>query len=213
MYRYLKYLEYMVKKSGTALMLNTEVTPEFVADKKPDVLIMAVGATPIVPNIPGIKDGKVIMAADVYKPGTAVGSKVVILGGGLVGTEEGINLAMQGKDVTVVEMLDDIARDANWIHRIALDQELEKFAGHLKVVTGTKGKAVTEEGLLCEGPDAKEVLFKAETVICAVGFEALTFAVDRLRHAAPEFYSIGDCIKPRKVYDAVRSAYDTAMDL
>jgi 2,4-dienoyl-CoA reductase-like NADH-dependent reductase (Old Yellow Enzyme family)/thioredoxin reductase len=213
MCRFRRYLEYMVKKSGTAVKLNTEVTPELISSEKPDVLIMAVGATPIEPDIPGIRDKKVIMAAEVYKPGTTTGNRVVILGGGLVGTEEGINLAMQGKDVTIVEMLDDIARDANWIHRVALLQELEKYAKHLKVFTGTKGKAVTEDGLLGEERDGKEVLFKAETVICAVGYKALTSAVDRLRYAAPEFYCIGDCVKPRKVFDAIRGGYETAMKL
>ena len=87
------------------------------------------------------------MAENVYKPDAAIGNKVVILGGGLVGVEEGINLAMQGKDVTVVEMLSEIVRDTNWIHRIAIEGELEKYSKQLKIVTGTRGKAVTEEGL------------------------------------------------------------------
>jgi 2,4-dienoyl-CoA reductase-like NADH-dependent reductase (Old Yellow Enzyme family)/thioredoxin reductase len=213
MERFRKHLEYMVKKSATVVMLNTEVTPEFVAIENPDVVIAAVGATPIVPNIPGIKNKKVLMAENIYKPNAVIGNKAVILGGGLVGTEEGINLAMQGKDVTVVEMLGEIARDANWIHRIALLQEVEKYARNLKVVTGTKGKAVTEEGLVCEGPDGKEVLYHADTVICAVGYKALTSVVEKLRGTAPEFYNIGDCVKPRKVFDAIRTGYDTAMDL
>ena len=55
MCRFRNYLEYQVKKSGTVVMLNTEVTPEFVAAQNPDALIVAVGATPIVPDIPGIK--------------------------------------------------------------------------------------------------------------------------------------------------------------
>ena len=213
MCRFRKYLEYMVKKSGMVVMLNTEVTPEFVATQNPDVVIAAVGAAPIVPNLPGIKSKKVVMAENIYKPSVSVGNKVVILGGGLVGTEEGINLAMQGKDVTVVEMLGEVARDANWIHRLAVMLELEKYAGNLKVVTGVKGKAVTEEGLLCEDSEGREVLYPADTVICAVGYKALTPVVDKLRGTAPEFYFIGDCVRPRKVYDAIRTGYDTAMDL
>ena len=84
---------------------------------------------------------------------------------------------------------------------------------HVKVVTGTKGKAITEEGLLCEGPDGKEVLYKADTVICAVGQKALNSIVDKLRGTAPEFYFIGDCVKPQKVTEAVKAGYDAAMDL
>ena len=210
LHKFRKHLEYMVKASGTVIMLNTEVTPEFVASQHPDVLIVAVGATPIVPNIPGIRSKKVVIANDIHNEGVKIGDRVVVLGGGAVGCEEGLYLAMNGKDVTVVEMLGDVAQDVNRVHRIGLMIELRKY---VKVVTNTKGKAVTEEGLLCEGPDGKEVLYKADTVICAVGQKALTSIVDQLRGTAPEFYYIGDCVKPQKVTEAVRTGYDTVMDL
>jgi pyruvate/2-oxoglutarate dehydrogenase complex dihydrolipoamide dehydrogenase (E3) component len=203
----------MVKKSGAVIMLNTEITPEFLAAQGPDVLIVAVGAAPIVPDMPGIKDKKVIMAEDVYRPTIEIGNKVVIMGGGLVGVEEAINLAMQGKVVTVVEMLDEIARDSNRLHKIALNLELEKFARNLKVVTRTRGKEVNEWGLVCEGPDGREVFFEADSVICAVGYKPLTMDFDQMRGSVPEFYCIGDCVRPGKVFDAIHTAYDTAINL
>ena len=211
LHRFKKHLEYMVKASGTVVMLNTEVTPKFVASQNPDVLIAAVGATPIVPDMPGIRSKKVVIANDIHNAGVKTGDKVVIIGGGLVGCDEAVYLAQNGKDVTVVEMLDDIARDANRRLKMALGIEFRKY--NVKVVTNTKGKAVTEEGLLCEGPDGKEVLYKADTVICAVGQKALTSVVDKLRGTVPEFYDIGDCVKPQKVTEAVRAGYNTAMDL
>jgi 2,4-dienoyl-CoA reductase-like NADH-dependent reductase (Old Yellow Enzyme family)/thioredoxin reductase len=210
LHKFRKHLEYMLKASNAVVMLNTEVTPEFVASQNPDVLIAAVGATPIVPNIPGIHSKKVVMAEDIHNADVKIGDKVVILGGGLVGCEEGLYLATTGKDVTVVEMLDEVAQDADWIHRLGLMLELDTY---VKVVTSTKGKAITEEGLLCEGPDGKEVLHKADTVICAVGYKALTSVVEQLRSTAPEFYYIGDCVKPKNVTEAIRTGYDTAMDL
>lgn len=210
LHRFRKHLEYMVKASGVTVMLNTEVTPKFVATQNPDALIVAVGAIPIVPDIPGINGKKVVMANDIHNAGVRIGDRVVILGGGMVGCEEGVYLAMKGKDVTLVEMLDEVAQDVNRVHRIALMIELGK---HVKVVTGTRGKAITEEGLLCEGPDGKEVLYKADTVICAVGQKALTSVVDKLRGIAPEFYCVGDCVRPQKVTEAIKMGYDTAMDL
>jgi pyruvate/2-oxoglutarate dehydrogenase complex dihydrolipoamide dehydrogenase (E3) component len=213
LYKFQKYLEYMVKKSDTVVMLNTEVTPEFVVSQHPDALIVAVGSTPIVPRIPGLDNKNVVMAEDIHNPDVKIGEKVVILGGGLVGTEEGLHLAMSGKDVTVVEMLGEVARDANKWHRLALMQELEKYAGNLKVVTGTKGKAVTKEGLLCEGPDGKEILYKADTVMFAVGYKALRPVVEQMRGTVTEFYDIGDCVKPQKVTEAIRAGYETALDL
>jgi hypothetical protein len=101
------------------------------------------------------------------KPGVKVGKRVIIMGGGLVGCDEAIHLAMQGKDVTVVEMLDNYARDANEALKIALGIEFCRY--NIKVMTNTKGKAVQDEGILFTGPEGKEVLCKADTVVCAVG--------------------------------------------
>ncbi|MBN1367178.1 MAG: FAD-dependent oxidoreductase [Dehalococcoidales bacterium] len=208
--RFRKHLEYMVNASGTVVMLNTEVTPELVAFHHPDVVIAAVGAEPIVPRIPGIRGKNVVMANDIHKPGVKVGKKVVVMGGGIVGCDEAIYLAMQGKNVTVVDMLDGYERE-NIFLKLTLDVELRKCK--IKLMTNTKGKAVVKEGLLCTDPDGKEVLYKADTVVCAVGQQALTSVVDRLRDTAPEFYSIGDCVKPQKILEAVTGGYDVGMDL
>jgi 2,4-dienoyl-CoA reductase-like NADH-dependent reductase (Old Yellow Enzyme family)/NADPH-dependent 2,4-dienoyl-CoA reductase/sulfur reductase-like enzyme len=209
--RFKKYLEYMVNASGAVVMLNTEVTPELVAFHHPDVLIAAVGAEAIIPDIPGIQGKNVVIANDIHKPGTKIGKKVVIMGGGLVGCDEALYLAMQGKEVTIVEMLDDYGQDANHFIKMGLGMEFRKY--NIKVMTNTKGKAVEEEGLLCTGPEGKEVLYKADTVVCAVGQKSLTSVVDKLRGTAPEFYFIGDCVKPHKITEAVTAGYDAAMDL
>jgi 2,4-dienoyl-CoA reductase-like NADH-dependent reductase (Old Yellow Enzyme family)/thioredoxin reductase len=209
--RFRKHLEYMLNASGGVVLLNTEVTPEFVASQRPDVLIAAVGAEPIVPNIPGIRGKNVVIANDIHKPGVEIGKKVVIMGGGLVGCDEAIYLAMQGKDVTVVEMLGDYARDVNDFLKLAIVAEIRRLS--VKMMTNTKGKAVKEDGLLCTNPEGKEVLYKADTVVCAVGQKPLTPVVDQLRGTAPEFYVIGDCMKPQKIIEAVTGGYDAAMDL
>jgi 2,4-dienoyl-CoA reductase-like NADH-dependent reductase (Old Yellow Enzyme family)/thioredoxin reductase len=206
-----KHLEYLVKASGTVVMLNTEVTPEFVAFQHPDALIAAVGAVPLIPDIPGIHGQNVIIASDIHTPSTKIGEKVVIIGGGLVGCDEAVYLAMQGKEVIIVEMLEDFARDANDFLKIALGIEFRKY--NIRVMTNTRGKAIQEQGLLCIGPEDNEMLLKADTVVCAAGYRPLTSVVDQLRGTAPEFYSIGDCVKPQKITEAVAAGYDAAMDL
>jgi 2,4-dienoyl-CoA reductase-like NADH-dependent reductase (Old Yellow Enzyme family)/thioredoxin reductase len=209
--KFRKHLEYMVRTSGTVVMLNTEVTSEFVASQHADVLIAAVGASPIVPKIPGIPGKNVIIANDIHQPGTHIGERVVVMGGGLVGCDTAIHLAMQGKDVIVIEMLDDYALDAHEALKIALGIEFRKH--HIKVVVNTRGKAVKDEGLLCTSPEGQEILYMANTVICAVGQKSLTSVVDQLRDTAAEFYCIGDCVKPQRVTEAVQAGYDAAMDL
>jgi len=210
LYRFWKYLERQIHKSDVAVMLNTQVTPEFVKKISPDVLIAAVGAEPVVPSIPGINNKNVYFADDIHKPDTKIGNKVVIIGGGLMGCETGIHLKRSGKDVTVLEMLGEPYRDANLMHKRALAMELSKG---ITVKTETKCVEINDKGVAAIGPDGKEQLFEADTVIYAVGIKARTDVVDRLRGSAPEFVWIGDCNKPQKVTEAVRAGYDAAMDI
>ena len=87
MYNFVKVLEGRLAKSGVDVRLNTELTAEQAAAENADVIITAIGAKPIVPPIPGIDNEKVVGLTALHQPEPALGQKVVILGGGLVGSE------------------------------------------------------------------------------------------------------------------------------
>ena len=192
-----------LKNAGVDVRLNTEVTPEYVEKEQPDVLVIAVGAEPIIPPIPGIDGDNVVVANDLSDETERIGQKVVILGGGLVGCEAAVHLAQEGKNVTVVEMLPDVAVDANGRHRPILMQMLEPVTK----LTNMRGVRVTEEGLVCAGADGVETLIPADTVICAVGQRPLRRVVDLFLDSAPEVIQVGDCVQPRRVTDAVFRGY------
>jgi 2,4-dienoyl-CoA reductase-like NADH-dependent reductase (Old Yellow Enzyme family)/thioredoxin reductase len=210
LHKFRKYLENSLKFSNVVVMLNAEVTPKLVATIRPEVLIAALGAEPIVPKMPGIHGDNVVMINDIYKKADKIGKKVLILGGGLVGCEEACHLANAGKDVTIIEMLGEVATDANIFHKAALMVELNKC---VKVITNMKGKAITKEGLLCVDSKGKKRVFKVDTIICAVGQRPLTSVADQLSGTAPEFYSIGDCVKPQNVTQAIRNGFDVAQNI
>jgi pyruvate/2-oxoglutarate dehydrogenase complex dihydrolipoamide dehydrogenase (E3) component len=210
LHRFRRYLEHMVAKAKVKVMLNTTVTPELVRDISPDVLIAAVGAEPIIPSLPGIDGDNVVLAVDVHNEGVSIGDRVVIIGGGLVGCETGLHLAQTGRDVTIIEMLSDVARDANVQHRTALIAQLNKYA---KVYTEMKCTGITSEGVLATGVDGVERLYKADTVIISVGVKSLSDTVEQLRNKAPDFLWIGDCVKPQKVTEAIKSGYDATLDI
>jgi len=211
LYGLIKNLEAQMRKAGVEIRLNTEVTQELVEREAPDVLVLAVGAAPIVPPIPGMDGPKVVLATHLSDEGIAVGKKVVILGGGLVGCESAVHLAQEGKDVTVVEMMKDVAVDANVRQRPIL---LDMFAKlRVKVETRMKGVKITDEGLVCADENGKEKLFKADTVVCSVGQHALRKVVNDLLNAAPEVVQVGDCIKPQKVTEALYRGYHAGLDI
>ena len=107
------------------LRLNTEVTEELIAQEKPDTLIVACGSEPVIPPIPGIEQPIVHHITDLYKKHISVGKKIVIIGGGLAGCEEGLELAWKGHEVSIVEMKDGLAKDAPYIHWRHLLEKLE----------------------------------------------------------------------------------------
>ena len=199
-----------LEAAGVEVRLDTEVTPALCDELKPDALIVAVGAEPLVPTIPGIDGENVVIANDLYKNRDKVGKKVVVLGGGLVGCETAVHLAREGRDVTVVEMLRDVCLDANARHRPILVAELNKSA---KCRTGLKGVRIDGNGLYCTDGDGNELFFKADTVVVAVGQRSSRAAADSLRDCAPEVQEIGDCVKPAQVTQAVFRGHFAALDL
>ncbi len=200
------------KRLGVEIRLNTPVTKEVIDEIKPDAFVCAIGAGKIVPNIPGIDGKNVIHATDIPADVSGLGQKIVVLGGGLVGAEMGIDLAWKGKDVTIVEMMDAVARDVNDFHRSAIGFQIRDHK--IGVHTGIKGTKIDEKGLYGLDKEGKEVFFPADTVVYAVGMKPLWDEVDALREIAPdEFYQIGDCFQVGKVKDATTTGFQTGIDL
>jgi NADPH-dependent 2,4-dienoyl-CoA reductase/sulfur reductase-like enzyme len=198
-----------VRKRPIKLMMDMEVTPEVIREISPDVLIAAVGAEPIIPNIPGIKNRNVVLAASMYDE-DAIGKKVVVVGGGLVGCEEGLHLAHIGKEVTILEMLEKAASTAPYLHWLGLMRELEKSA---KLETRVKCTRITEEGVFAVNEKGEERFYDADTVLLAVGLKPRAAMVESMRDCAPDFVVIGDCLRPATVMEAIHTGYFSAMNI
>lgn len=212
--KFMHVMEQRVLERGQiTLRLNTKVTPELAREIGPDVLIAAVGAKANVPPIPGIDGGNVVFAVGMHESGKTIGHRVAVVGGGLIGCEEALELAKNGHEVTILEMRENVAIDSAYLHREALLLELEKQKDRVAIRCGVRVKAITEKGVEAENSDGKPELFEADTVLVAAGMKPLSDEVEKLRECAPDFQVIGDCLKPRRVLEAVRMGYDAAMHL
>jgi pyruvate/2-oxoglutarate dehydrogenase complex dihydrolipoamide dehydrogenase (E3) component len=207
---YLNSQEKAIVKAGIDLRLNTEVTPQYAEDINADVIISALGARPVKPRIPGIDGSNVLPAEDAYIHPEQTGEKVAILGGGLVGIELGLYLAMLGKKVTIIEMLGSISDGGNFLHVLGLKTEIKRY--HIDLNLNTKALEITDKGVLCETADGQK-LFEADTVIYAVGQRPLQEEASSLRFCAPEFYQIGDCVVPLNITNATSTAFTIARDI
>lgn len=210
LYRFTQCLIRRVESSGVKVTLNQRVDRALAEKVRPDVLIIAAGAQPVIPAIPGIALDKVVSVAQAEANPDALGERVVILGGGLVGCETGIHLGMKGKQVTIVEIRDTLAADVNMFHGMALGQELNKY---VTAVTGGTGTAVTDEGLVYTDREGQEHLLPADAVLCAVGMRACTDVMEELWNVVDEQYVIGDCVRPAQVTQAISDAYYLAKSL
>lgn len=137
------------------------------------------------------------------------GEKVVILGGGLVGTEMSVFLGMQGRKCTVLEMAPKLSYGGNLLQGQALELQYPKYG--IEVYAGTRAVEVTEKGVVGENADGQR-LFEADTVITAMGMKPRIDEAMGLRTCAPDFYLVGDCRAARSIREANWDGHQAALD-
>ena len=205
--RLLNYLSTQIRKLGVTIELGKEATPELVQAVKPDVVFIATGAAPIIPEIPGVEKGKVVTAVNVLLGKKEVGESVVIIGAGLVGCETALYLAQQGKKVTAVELYDAM-RDIYWINAMHLRELLDD--AKVKILTYTNVLEITDEGAVIADEQGNRSTLEADSIVLAAGFEPTRELIEALQDKLPEVYAIGDCIESRRVLNAIWEGFRTA---
>lgn len=198
-----------VKEAGVKVVLNTEVTPEYVESFNPDALFVAIGSNELRPPIKGMELPHVIMAIDAELHPEKLGKKVAIMGGGLVGGEAAVSFHHEGKECSIIEMKSKVAEEVNSFYRGGLMPEIEKSA---TCYVNTKVKEIIPAGVLCE-KDGEEFIIQADSVVCALGFRAPYDKVDALCDKVDEYYIVGDCKNVGQIYHATNEAYYAAMRL
>ena len=202
--------ERFCRAAGVDIRLSTEATPELVQELGADALIVAVGSEPLVPPIPGLDGPNVIVVNEYYRHADEVANDVVVMGGGLAGCECAVHLAQEGKHVSLVEMRDALAPDANVRHRPLLMAQIDKLGVDVRL--GHQALSVDEDGVTCKTGD-DEVLVSGATVICALGQRSRTTTVEALQDAAPFVRVIGDAARVSTITNAVYWGYHAALDI
>jgi pyruvate/2-oxoglutarate dehydrogenase complex dihydrolipoamide dehydrogenase (E3) component len=202
--------ERFCRAAGVDIRLGVEATPELVEELGAEALIIAVGSEPLVPPIPGLDGDNVVVVNNYYLEKDKGGDEVVIMGGGLAGCECAVHLAQEGKRVSLIEMRDALAPDANVRHRPLLMAQIDKLGVDVRL--GHRALRVTDEGVWCEA-DGNEVLVAGASVICALGQRSRTATVEALQDAAPFVRVIGDAARVSTITNAVYWGYHAALDI
>ena len=198
---FVSYFEIQLKKLGVDIRLNTEATADLIASLGADVVLMAAGASPIIPPIPGIDGRSVCTAVDILTGKVQAGHKVVVIGGGSTGCETAEFLLEQGKETTVVEMQSGIALDAGASERLRLLNRISTLP--IAILTNTRCSEIKADGITVCGKDNTERSIAADTVVLALGVRPNNALFQELHARGVETHMAGDCWHPAMIARAV----------
>ncbi len=217
------YYEVQLRKLGVCVHLRTEVTPEMVSERMPDVLVLAPGATHNIPDIPGLNSHKVksskalhdqLKAAlrfvgpkflhsltRLYMP---VGKNVVIMGGRLHGCQTAEFLVKRGRRVTIVDTCGDEKIGEGLLETFMkpwllmwLDEK------GVRIITEAKYEEINADGLVITRKEGKTELVKADTIITALPMEPNLRIQEEMNGRAKDVIVIGDGREPHYIVDAI----------
>lgn len=194
-----------LKKLGVRVIYDTEIKIDGPILKGADEIIVAVGAEPIRPRIPGIECAHEVIDAHL-DPTLIKGTNIVIAGGGMTGCDAALELAMDGKEVTIVDMLPQIAAGVVEDNRSPLMLRFKKYG--VKMATETTIRKFEQGRVLAQDKDGKDVEFAADTILYAFGMKPCSAFAEAIQDQYPDkTKAVGDCVEIGQMNGAVRSGY------
>lgn len=235
-------LEYLVKeltRLGVRIELNREVTAEHVLREKPQAVVLATGATALIPHIPGAEKNHVYTATAILAGQGVIGRQVIIIGGGSVGCETALHIAKMGlftaqqmeflaewcildyqaalkmalaqRSVTILEIQEVTGRDIELHTRVSIMASLARH--QVKILNQAKVVEITDDGVYYLRQEKERVFLPGDTVVLAVGSRANEQLWEKFRGHIDEVYSVGDCRSPRTALEAIREGFEVGLKI
>lgn len=203
---YKDYLIRQVEKAGIDVRLKTSATPEMIKANGFDAVLVALGAEPFIPNIPGADGKNVYDILDAYAKEKSMGKNVVLIGGGDFGTEAGISLAHAGHNITALTSAEEMMTSGphDKIAQIDMYQNMDNFSYVVKAtVTGISGGKVTYKDA-----DGSEKSVKADSVVIYAGLTPRQEEALKFSDSAKQVLFLGDCTgHSGTIQKTIRSAF------
>lgn len=211
--RFLEYLLRQVEESSAKVRLGTEATAALVRAEAPDEVVVAAGAEPVWPDVPGIEGPNVILVDEVLSGAQVPGDRVVVVGDGGMGLEAALCLARQGKQVAIVELPGGSAQDqtVNFVDVMVLEDYLEEHG--IRVRKGVVLEQVLEGKVAVRDASGRKSELPADTVIVAPDLRPKSEMVEQLKDSAAEVHVIGDCREPRILFNAIHEGFEAALEI
>ena len=209
MQRPLQALLRQATHAGADIRAGTQATMPLLEQLAPDAVVLATGASPVMLDVPGLQDA--VTGNEVLAGKADTGERVLVIGGGLVGIEVAEYLATRGKRVTIVELLDDIARDMEMITRKMTMKRLANLP--VEIRTGTAITQFADAMATVRTEQGSESIGPFDSVVMAVGIRPNRELHEPLSKSGIEMHVVGDALEAGQIMGAVRSAWRVARSL
>jgi 2,4-dienoyl-CoA reductase-like NADH-dependent reductase (Old Yellow Enzyme family)/thioredoxin reductase len=213
-----KYLEWAQRSTHATgnidIRLSTEATAESVSKEQPDVVIIAVGGIPVAPPALAGNGTKAVWAGEIGADISGLGNNVLVVGAGQMGCEAAIHLAMNGRKVTVIDMLppDQIGTDVHPLNMMTLSGMLQEY--RVEVRTGIKLDRITATGAVLSDGSGNSEEIPCDTIVFSMGITPDAKMAEKFGDLAPEVHIVGDCRKERgNLHHATTDGFDAAIEV
>lgn len=199
----------MAKRKGVEIKLSTPVNAEVIKDINPDEVIIAAGAEPIKLNVPGANLPHVTNSHDILAGKAKVNGDIVVIGGGLVGLEVAEYLSGNVNKITVVEMLNEVAKDLGQLRKICVMESL--YHEGIKTITEAKCVEIKEKSIVIDKNGVVEEV-PCDSVIVAIGARSRNFESisDYCKENNIPYHVIGDAVRARRALNCIEEASEVA---
>lgn len=227
MCKWLTHLNYRAKKAGVKFEFKNEATVENVKEFAPDAVVVATGATPLIPTfIKGVGDYPIITTHDILsRKVTIPKGTVCILGGGEVACETAEMLMADARpnsfattgsigdvEVTLVEMQPQLMTGVCLPNRNIALASLRREG--VKSYINSKVLEVTEHEVKIQHKDGTEEWLKGfDYIVLGLGSRKYDPLSEELKAFVPEVHVIGDAIKPGQSSDAMHQGFHVGYEL
>ncbi|MDO8491604.1 MAG: NAD(P)/FAD-dependent oxidoreductase [Dehalococcoidia bacterium] len=208
----LAYFQRQVEKSNIDVRLSAQLTSAEARALAPDVFVVATGAVPFAPPIPGVNGNNVVQGAEALQHPEKVGKRCVIYGGGMVAVELADLLASKHGVQTMMVVRSDILKKSPATDKEYYQVRLKELG--VQVLRNTRVVEIKPRSVVIE-PDSgwRQEILDVDTFALATGWEPNNGLASQLSQAGFRTITVGDAVKARKLRDAIREGTLAAFDI